>query len=96
MCVGCPGELRIRDHRAAVSVPQERKPFPWPPEVATELGAGMRAFRLGILHAKAWLRHQVDGPQRAASLAQIQQWERQLMNAEQTLIRTGVARDAVL
>jgi hypothetical protein len=96
MCVGCPGEIRIRDHRAAVSVPQERKPLAWPADVVTDLAHGMKAFRLGILRARAWLRLQPDDAHRAANLAQLQQWERQLVNAEQTVMRTGVARDAVL
>ena len=93
-CAGCPGDVRIREHRAAVSVPQDRKPLPWPAEVADALSAGMKAHRLGLLKARAWLRTQPDDAHRAASLAQIVAWEQQQLQAERQIIRVGVARDA--
>lgn len=96
MCVGCPGEIRMRQHREAVSVPQARHPLPWPKSVAAELAAGIKAHRLSVLKARAWLRLQPDSAQRAANYALIQQWEQQLLNAERQIIRVGVESDGAV
>lgn len=89
-CAPCAAQSRAELHRRAVQA-QAQRPFALPADVVVPVQASIRAWRRALLDARAWLDTQPRGRRRLATLQLLQQWTNRLLEAEQQLLRAGVA-----